>query len=221
MDQFLALDLEYVPGGLIWLVGVCLVGPSGREHLALWANTPAEEKANLKRLAKIAAANSLLPVITWSGNSADMPHLRGAAERLDLGQALKKLESRHMDLFVHAAKALRLPIPGLGLDEVANYFGIERISRIQNGFEALSMFRECQVCSDEKRLAALKADLLEYNREDLEALVEVAQRILALQAKNVLTRSDLPLPQNRSIPVPMERVPSASKSKAAIRRPIA
>ena len=43
----LALDLEYVPG-LIWLVGICLVGPAGRDYLTLWADTPEQEKRNLK-----------------------------------------------------------------------------------------------------------------------------------------------------------------------------
>jgi predicted RecB family nuclease len=179
--QFLALDLEYEQGALIWLVGVCLVGPSGRENLALWADTPVQEKANLKHLAKIAAANPLLPVVTWNGKGADMPQLRIAAQRLKLGQQLEMLETRHMDLFLHARQGLRLPIPKLALGEVASYFGIERKSHIRDGLEAMFMFQEYQACSDAKTLAALKADLLEYNHDDLEALVGVAERILALQ----------------------------------------
>jgi hypothetical protein len=77
--RFLALDLEYEPGGLIWLVGVRIVGPGSLQYHALWAGSATQEECNLRQLAEIAAANPLLPVVTWSGNGADMPQLRKAA----------------------------------------------------------------------------------------------------------------------------------------------
>jgi len=86
--SFIALDLEYGPEPLIWLIGVCLVGPSSARYLALWADTAEEEERNLRRLTEIIAENAVLPVVTWNGNGADMPQLRNAAKRLKLGQAL-------------------------------------------------------------------------------------------------------------------------------------
>jgi predicted RecB family nuclease len=189
-DRFLALDLEYEPGGLIWLVGACLVGPSDREYFALWAETAAQEKNNLMRLAEIAAANPLLPVITWNGNGADMPQLRIATKRLNLGQALNMIESRHLDLFQHARKALRFPIPQLGLGQVASYFAISKVSRIYDGLQALSLYQEYRSSRDENRRDAIKSDLLEYNRDDLEALVGVADRIAAFQCGSHKVLSD-------------------------------
>jgi predicted RecB family nuclease len=179
--HFLALDLEYVEGVCIYLVGVCLVRPAGREYLALWADTPAEEESNLKRLAEIAAANPSLPVITWNGNGADMPQLRSAVRRLNLGQALFMVYAGHIDLYEYAKSAVRFPIPSLALDEVANYFAIPRVSRISDGLEALSLFQEYRTCQDDNRRDAIKTGLLEYNRDDLEALVGVAECIRGLQ----------------------------------------
>jgi predicted RecB family nuclease len=182
--QFLALDLEYEPGGFIWLVGVCLVRQSGRDYLALWADTPAQEESNLKHLADIAAGHPSLPVITWNGNAADIPQLRSAVRRLNLGQVLYAVYSRHLDLYHHAKNALRFPIPSLALGEVASYFAIPRVSRIRDGLEALFLFQEYRACRDDNRREALKTDLLEYNRDDLEALVEVAERISGLQCSS-------------------------------------
>jgi predicted RecB family nuclease len=190
--RFLALDLEYEPGGLIWLVGVCVVGARGREYLALWAETPAQEKSNLKRLAKIAAANPSLPVITWNGNGADMPQLRTAVQRLNLGQELDMVEARHLDLFQHARKALRFPIPHLALRQVASYFAISKVSHIRDGLEALFMYQEYRRSRDEDRRDALKTGLLEYNRDDLEALVGVAERISGLQSSSQKVPKDKP-----------------------------
>jgi predicted RecB family nuclease len=178
---FFALDLEYEPGGLIWLVGVCLIGPTSREYIALWADNPAQEKRNLRRLAQIAAANPSLPVVTWNGNGADMPHLRNAVQRLSLGQELDMIESRHLDLFQYARKAVRFPIPQLALGQVATYFAIPKVSRIRNGLEALSQYQDYCQSRDEDSRAAIKTSLLEYNRDDLEALVGVAERISEVQ----------------------------------------
>jgi predicted RecB family nuclease len=179
---FFGLDLEYDPNGFIWLIGVCLAGPGGREYFPLWADTPAQEKSNLMRLAEIVAANPLLPVITWNGNGADMPELRKAAHRQELGQALDIVQSRHLDLFQHATRSVRFPFPELSLGQVASYFAIPKVSWISDGLVALLQYREYQRSRDEGRRVTLKKNLLEYNREDLDAIVGVAERFAALQS---------------------------------------
>jgi predicted RecB family nuclease len=178
--SFLALDLEYEPGGLIWLVGMCLVGPGGCEYVALWADTPEQEKSNLRGLAEIATANPLLPIVTWNGNGADVPQLQSAAQRHNLGQALDMVKSRHLDLFQHVRMAIRFPIRQLGLHQLARYFAIPKETRIQDGLEALVMYQEYRKSQTEERRLVLKTDLLEYNRDDLKALIGVAERIAAL-----------------------------------------
>ena len=182
---FIVLDLEYEPGKLIWLVGVCVQGSGGREYFALWADTAAQEKRNLMRLAEIIAASPLLPVVTWNGKGADLPELRKAATRLKLGQALDVVESRHLDLYRHAIKALRLPIPLLALSEVARYFALPKASCISDGLEALSLYQEYRRSRDKENRVAFKKDLIEYNRDDLDALGGVVERIAVLQRENV------------------------------------
>jgi predicted RecB family nuclease len=177
---FLALDLEY--GSHIWLVGICLVGAGGREYSALWADTPTQERSNLMRLAEIEAGNRLLPVVTWNGKRADMPQLRNAVHRLKLGQTLEMVESRHLDLFQHAKETVRLPIPEFALGQIARYFGIPKVSRIRDGLEAQILYEEYRTSLDEDRRVELKMNLLEYNRDDLEALVGVAERLVALRS---------------------------------------
>ena len=125
----------------------------------------------------------MLPVVTWSGNSADIPQLQSAVQRLKLGKALNMIESRHLDLFQHARSALRFPIPGLGLGDLASYFAIPRVSRIGDGLQAQSMFLEYRSCQDDDRRDALKSDLVEYNLDDLEALVGVAEWIASQTEK--------------------------------------
>lgn len=179
--SYLALDLEYEPGRLIWLVGICVVTPRGREYLGLWADTPAEETINLMRLAEIVATNPFLPVVTWSGTGADMPQLRCSAQRLKLGPILDIVIGRHFDLFQHTIKSVRFPIPQLGLGELATYFALPQMSSVRNGLEALLLYQEYRHSQDEDKRVAIKTNLHDYNRDDLEALVGVTDRIASLR----------------------------------------
>lgn len=179
-DSFVALDLEYDLGSLIWLVGACLVTRDRREYLALWADDATQESKNLCRLGEFIAAEPSLPVVTWSGEGADMPQLRHATGRLGLIESLDGLFARHFDLFLHVRRSLRLPIPGLSLKEVAEYFGIPRISGVRDGLQAQLMYLEYRSSHDKKRKATLRNLLLDYNRDDVEALVATAERIRSL-----------------------------------------
>jgi predicted RecB family nuclease len=179
-DSFIALDLEYLASDTIWLVGLCIVTQGGRYYRALWAESAAEEEANLREVAAILAANASLPVITWSGNGADLPQVKYAAKRLALDHAYAAIESRHVDLYQYTRKALRFPIPRLSLDEVGQYFGIPKVSRITGGLEAQSLYLEYRRSQAEERRAAIKSQLMEYNRDDIEALVGVAEALASL-----------------------------------------
>ncbi|MBI3468592.1 MAG: ribonuclease H-like domain-containing protein [Planctomycetes bacterium] len=153
-----------------------------RDYLALWADTPTEEKRNLRCLGEVLATNPSLPVVTWAGTGADLPRLRNAVRRLKLRQAIHALESRHLDLYQHVVNAVRFPTPSLALAEIATYFGIPKVSRIRDGLEAQFKYMEYRRALDNDTALSRKTDLLEYNRDDLEALVGVASRIAALQS---------------------------------------
>lgn len=178
---FLVLDLEYQPGSIIWLVGGCIVTQGDRLHFALWADTVLDEVSNLITLASLVETYPSAPVVTWAGSAADIPQLTKATQRLNLGHISQTVRPRHFDLFRHAEKTVRFPVPRLALIDVAKYFAIPKVSRIQNGIEAQMLYREYCACPDSERRLELKSRLLEYNRDDVDALVGVAERLVGLK----------------------------------------
>ena len=167
-DSFIAIDFEYGPGPLVWLVGICIVGYEKREYVQLWADTPVEERENFRRLANLIAASPSIPVVTWSGTTADLPQAISTANRHALGHGLSTLKARHLDLCEYAKRSIRFPIPNMAFGDVASYFAIPKVSRVQNGLQAQSLYRECLSADDIGR-ASLKAELLDYNRDDVDA----------------------------------------------------
>lgn len=187
-DAFIALDLEYDQmGERIWLIGLCIVRGEDREYVLLWADDDATERANLRRLVKIVADYPELPVVTWSGDSADIPQLKAAAKRLQL-RGLGPLFERHRDLFAYARDCVRLPIPGLDLKGVGRYFGLARTSAIPNGVAAQSVYLRCRTARSDSQKRKLRDMLTDYSRDDLDGLIGAAQRISALAAVDQSTR---------------------------------
>jgi uncharacterized protein YprB with RNaseH-like and TPR domain len=85
---------------------------------------------------------------------------------------LPKILARHLDLFQEASKSIRLPIPQFGLKEIAAYFGIPRMSNIADGMEAEMKYHAYAREADPVRRQLLKDELVAYNREDLDSLIE-------------------------------------------------
>ena len=124
------------------------------------------------------AENPLLQVVTWIGTGADLPQLRKRNATAMSARGLEIVERGHLDLFHWARNAVRLPIPRLALGDVAGYFAIPKLSGISDGLTAMSLYENYCRSRDE----SLKAELLEYNRDDLDALVGVAERFALLSA---------------------------------------
>jgi predicted RecB family nuclease len=179
--SFIALDLEYdseheEPGSLIWLVGACVVDGDLQEHLILWADSPEDEERNLRALGKLVRDHPTLPVVTWAGDGAEVPQLRAATKCWGIGLDLDFLLERHIDLFTYARWHVRLPIPRLGLKEVARFFGIPRLSGVAGGLAARSLHDRSRRTGDLR----LRDRLIDYNRDDLDALVGVSQQLARL-----------------------------------------
>ena len=173
-DAFIALDLEYDPlRPHVWLSGLLVVDGERREHTALWADDPDEERRALLALADICAQHPELEIVTGSGTGADLPRLRDAAHRHALDTVAAAVEVRHVDLYQHATRSIRLPIPDLKLSSVAGYFAIRKISTIPDGRQAQMLYERRQACADPQLRAALRVELTAYNRSDLEGLAAV------------------------------------------------
>ncbi len=116
--------------------------------------------------------------MTWSGGAADLPVMRKAATRLGVPDPLADRE--HFDLFVWAQRSLRLPVPSLSLEELAEYFAVPHHSDIAGGMEAQLLYRKLLTGPRAGR-STVKRRLLSYNRDDLDATVAVARELNALQ----------------------------------------
>jgi predicted RecB family nuclease len=168
---YIALDLEYDP--IIWLIGARFVYNESTETQFLWANSLRSEKSNMLKLATFLDSHPDAPLVTWSGNSADIPRLRKAAIANGLSEVLRIDSRPHVDLHLWAERNVRLPIPGTGLKEVEEYFGFPRITRFMNGFMAVMLYADYSRTKNR----SIKEQLIEYNRDDVDSLVHVAERL--------------------------------------------
>jgi predicted RecB family nuclease len=192
--SYIALDLEYTPPH-IWLIGICIVRGGRRRFRSLWANGPASLKKNLKELNAILEAEPTLPLLTWGGTGADLPNLVDAIHRLLSGNKPRQggwveqhpfvaaLWERHVDLYQYVWHGLRLPIPELGLKEVSGYFGIPRVSNVVDGLAAQMMYAQYREAKGAAK-RAIRQQLCAYNRDDLEALIEVTGRVRDLMVSS-------------------------------------
>jgi predicted RecB family nuclease len=179
---FLALDMEYIPEtGFIWLIGLSVVQSTGTEHRTYWAETKTQEKANLKNLYDFLSKNTSGPIVTWSGKTADIPFLRKAAQRIKLNGLMSIVESRHIDLLAHFLKTVRIPQPSFTLDVVGDYFGLARLSSISGGLEAQMWYKRYLASRSKAERRKIKDGLIEYNRDDLNALIGLATHLSCLQ----------------------------------------
>lgn len=188
--SYIALDLEYTPPH-IWLIGVAIVDGERRKFRSLWADGPAALKRNIQELNSILQAHPALSILTWGGDGADLPNLVSAIHRLlpeptrqgggwiEPNPLVAPLRDRHLDLYQYVWHRLRLPIPELGLKEVAHYFGVPRVSNIIDGLDAQMKYEEYRHAKG-KQKKAIRQGLIAYNRDDLEALIEVADRVREL-----------------------------------------
>jgi predicted RecB family nuclease len=179
-DRYIAIDLEYQLDGFIWLVGICVVRGGDRESFSLWADDTRMERRNLRQLAAIVADNPELPVVTWSGECADVPRLRDAAKCLRLGRVLEPFIERHVDLYQRAVHNIRLPIPTMGLKEIGEYLGIPRTSTVSGGMQAQMMFDGYRFSRDDDDRTRIRETLTAYNRDDVDGLISVADRFREL-----------------------------------------
>jgi predicted RecB family nuclease len=122
------------------------------------------------------AAYPDLPVITWSGKSAEIPQIVKLGETVKRPVIAETFIRRHVDLCHLARQSVRLPISSYRLGKVANYIGFQFTSEISGGFEATSLYYE-YLSAKRADKARIRRALLEYNRDDLDALVAVGKAL--------------------------------------------
>jgi predicted RecB family nuclease len=181
-SEYLALDLEYVPGELIWIIGLRVVGAGSRAIFWLTDTHLAESEA-IAELVEMLEACPALPVVTWNGVAADVPELLKAAARGGFAGFSDHLSERHIDLYQWTSASLFLPIPSLGLKELSTYLGVTRNAGVGSGREALMLWQQYQRSRKMGRPdTAIRDNLLAYNSEDVDCLIEVTEQLRDLSA---------------------------------------
>lgn len=173
-SSFVALDLEYVSGaaGPLWVVAVQAV-PTMTEPV-VWG-PGLSETALLRRLGGFLRAHAG-PVITWGGDSADVPAVRGAGRRTAQRAAMEQLTARHRDLKRWVEMNLCLPTIGRRLDDVAEWLNVAVTAQISNGLHAQQIWHAYQRTADRD----LARQLAEYASSDVTKLVAVTQALQTL-----------------------------------------
>lgn len=175
--HFIFLDLEY--GTCIFLVGALVLEKAEKTTIHLeFAQSISDERDILMSLCDLLRAYPHAPVLTWNGNAADLPQLKSAWFRQKLPKrTLDDLIARHFDLYQAAYNSIRLPIYGLGLKVVAEYFGFERKHRDLSGIMMPFMYQQYLVTKNETAKSKIRQTIMEYNQDDLEALALVYARL--------------------------------------------
>lgn len=188
---FLVLDLEYDTSRSIWLVGVLVLDAAGERTYQLFADNPSEERGILAKLTSLLDKYPDYQVLTWSGVSAEIPQLEQAWGKYRLKKEdLSDLERRHLDLYHFVLNNCAFPLKSLGIKEVAGYLGFKWKHPGMDGWDALWMYHEyLNLPVSDKKRAEIKQELLEYNRDDLEAVLHTIRRLCSLFEGVSLTSS--------------------------------
>jgi len=188
-DELLILDLEYDNFMCIWLIGILTSDQGDIRYYQLFADEIAKEKEILNSFTELLNEYPTHQVVTWDGLRADVPQLDAAWRRHDLSkEKLGELKRRHFDLYNFFLHNCRLPLGSFGLKEIDEYLGFRRKLGGMDGLEAQMLYHQYLNTPDHgsQEKLRIKQLLLDYNRDDLEALLFVLNRL------RVLARSENP-----------------------------
>lgn len=182
-EQFILLDLEYdcLGGqcGDVWLTGIHIRNGFAKT-IQIWSLSEFQRRAAMAKLFGILAKYRELPIVTWSGQSAELPQLRALAKFLSIDGLTEAVARRHVDLLQFTQRNIRLPIPSYRLKNVAEYFGFEMSASLKDGLDATIKYRLLRTTKSRTRREHLRGQLEAYNCRDLMRLKLVAERFCEL-----------------------------------------
>lgn len=184
----LILDLEYDSESLIWLVGLCIKTNGKINYKQFFA-----EKANLdeerKLLDSLENIKRKYPehlLVTYSGNSADLPQLKKASKRHEIYPHIYDLITKnHIDLYQLLTSNFRFPIASMRLSDMEEYLNIKRKSRIGSGLEALIIYNSYLRTNKDNKKKELRGALCEYNKDDVVSVLSIIENIPKLLRESV------------------------------------
>ena len=200
-SSYIVLDCEFMPvrtTNVLYLIGVAVVIGDERDYHFFWANSENEEKTTIKRLTDLLSNFKKLPVVTWDGEKHDLLKLQREAERLKVKSPTNAI-AHIRDLFKECDDAVRFPSRRFRLEDLAMWLGFpgERIARYvkrhrnnpkgeDHAWKAHDEYVRC------KTLMALsddhKRELIQCNRDDLDMLIWVSEKLPRLKAESANPR---------------------------------
>ncbi len=109
-------------------------------------------------------------MVTWGGASSDTVQLRRASEKYGIDpkwvNKVNWFDLQQEVVYTGNPESQRvyLPVSKFKSEKVAQYFGYEKPKlKVKDGYHALRLYRSFRT----SRSAAIKKDLIEYNREDI------------------------------------------------------
>ncbi len=152
--------------------GLCRDGRQATGIPLSWAESGEEEKTIVKGLATLLETHHELPIITWGWD--DIRRLAKTAWRLKV-KLPEAVFRRYRDLYKEFDEAVRIPAKKMSLEAVATWLGFKRRSTLPKGDIWRVLDRD--YCNRNKK------QMIEYNRDDLDMLILVCDRVVGLKAE--------------------------------------
>ena len=182
-NEFIIMDLEYDPMSHIWLVGLMLVHSEDTKCYQFFADNVNQEKIILTSMLDVLNRYDDLPILTWYGLGADLPKLAAAWGKHALPlRSFHQLVEKHLDLYQVTLDNYRFPLKSFSLKDIGKHLGFVRKHQDIDGRVALDMYDQYLALSKKNKgeCLAIKNELLEYNREDLQATLYVLRQLKKL-----------------------------------------
>jgi predicted RecB family nuclease len=130
-----------------------------------------------------------LPFVHW--HNYERVRLDMYVQRFgDSGGTAARVRKNLLDLLPITQHSVALPLPSYSLKVVERYIGFKRTQQEYGGDWAMAKYIEAIETEDETKRAEFMAQILEYNREDLEATWEVLRWLQTQDWRGVGGRRD-------------------------------
>jgi|SRR6266850_777272 len=188
LPNYVMFDLEGMPPHLdeldrIYLWGAQVFGDKPSEFMAAVSGFgPNGDKegwlAFLENAKRIFELYGDIPFVHWA--SYEKTYLLRYIQRHgDADGTAARVVANLLNLFTITKESIILPVPSFSLKVIEQYVGYKRKQAEYGGQWAMAMFIEATETSDEQQRQELMAQILAYNKEDLEAMWAVFEWLRA------------------------------------------
>jgi len=172
------LDVEAsLDGDDPWLVGV--LRPGDREVEQFMELDPARHRAIIEAIGRVAAGRPGTPFATWG--SFDRSSLVRACRRLGLAEPEWLDRSRWLDALTWVSRAVVLPLEGMGLKEVAAWFGYRWTEGDVDGLRVGAWYSAYLTFGRRFDVDRVRS----YNRDDVMAMPAVVRGVSSLMSPSL------------------------------------